>query len=720
MEKVPLDNSSKIKTEASATGNKNVPASDWDEDSLPSGNRFFFWLSTCLIGLFGLILSLISQPLFYPELKLGDIAFHDLKAKQNIQIEDQAATERLRQKVRSSVVPVFKRNETSDQKFSDEINLELSKIKTLQSKTTENKKEPTSTFVPEYFETYIAEAVPPAQFDNYAKQLISRAKTANKALPRFAVEDNNFWLSSVEEFLPENWSDNLKKQSGLLICRLLHPNLIIDEDSTIKKIDQLNEAVQPIIRNIKHGDIMLRRGETVDTTNIQLLQEAGIKGQIHWHLIFILILSLVASTALFAVYLYTYKRQLLFSTTSLGLIFTTSIIAISLAFPLSKNFQYFIPLPALTLVLTIFFGRIVACFVTIPLFVLLTIEGTISITNVIALSAACFAVIVSYSKQRHNLVTTGMIIGFAQAIGFLAALTFEQSMPGIAALGKNVLLEFSGGIVSAIISIGSLPFLEHLFGLVTPFRLAELTDADQPLLRKLQEQAPGTYQHSLAVANLAEAGARAIKADAGLVRAGALYHDIGKAADAKYFIENQLGEKNPHDDLTPEQSRDKVLNHVTNGLAIAKKYRLPKAIKEFIPMHQGTSLMAYFYHKACVRDGIDNVDPNFYRYPGPKPHSKETAIVMLADVCQAVTHSMDNPSQEEVEQALGSVLENRWQDGQLNQSTLNYKELQLVKSAFVKVWRELHHFRPKYPTTTTGHMPVPPHLVPPHNSGSTK
>ncbi|MGH9552133.1 MAG: HDIG domain-containing metalloprotein, partial [Terriglobales bacterium] len=264
----------------------------------------------------------------------------------------------------------------------------------------------------------------------------------------------------------------------------------------------------------------------------------------------------------------------------------------------------------------------------------------------------------------------------------------------------------------------TLPFLENIFGLVTPFRLAELTDADQPLLRRLEEQAPGTYQHSLAVANLAEAGARAIGADVILVRAGSYYHDVGKSVRPRYFIENQLGATNPHDSMSPEESRSRVLAHVTDGLTLAQQYSLPKAVQDFIPMHQGTSLMAYFYHKACLRDGADHVDPLFYRYPGPKPQSKETSIVMLADVSEAVTHSMKDPTEEEVEQAMDKVFQNRWDDGQFSESGLSHNELHRVKKAFVRVWRTLHHDRLKYPSTTTGRMPVPPSDMPSSGTGS--
>jgi hypothetical protein len=391
--------------------------------------------------------------------------------------------------------------------------------------------------------------------------------------------------------------------------------------------------------------------------------------------------------------------------------YTVSVVVFAMSALWGKSYPQIVPLPAAALILTIFLGQRVAAAVTVTVAIFLGVDGLIDMSNLVALATAAGAAIGFYSKKRHALMSTGLIMALAQGLGFVTA-SLMQGITSPTILVKGLSYDFVGGIILAIVSIGSLPFLESIFGMLTPFRLAELTDADQPLLRKLEENAPGTYQHSLAVANLAEAGARDIGADVNLVRAGAFYHDVGKMVRPKYFIENQLGDKNPHDSMSPEDSRARVLAHVTDGIALAQEYGLPKAVQDFIPMHQGTSLMAYFYHKACLRDGTDKVDPEFYRYPGPKPQSKETSIVMLADVSEAVTHSMKDPSQEEVEEAMTKVFQNRWDDGQFNESTLTYTELQKVKKAFVHVWRTLHHERLKYPSTTTGRMAVPPEAVP--------
>jgi putative nucleotidyltransferase with HDIG domain len=413
-----------------------------------------------------------------------------------------------------------------------------------------------------------------------------------------------------------------------------------------------------------------------------------------------------------ALFLYTYEPEHFFSVSSIGLMFTVAVVACAMASIIGKTYPQFVPIPAAALILTIFFGPRVAIVWTVPMIMLIAVDRLVDMRNIFAHCLASAAAIWTYSRQRNAVISTGLAVAAGQVAGDLTVSAFNMSITSWHMLGRQAGIDFLGGISSSILAIGSLPYLENIFGLITPYRLAELTDANQPLLRRLEENAPGTYQHSLAVANLAEAGAKAISADPNMVRAGALYHDIGKMVRPKFFIENQLGATNPHDSMTPEESRARVLAHVTDGIALAQKYALPKAIQDFIPMHQGTTLMAYFYHKACLRDGVEKVDANFYRYPGPKPDTKETAIVMLADVSEAVTHSMQNPTNEEVEIALDKVFQNRWDDGQLADSNLTYEEMQKVRAGFCRVWRTLHHERLKYPATTTGKMPIAPDVVP--------
>lgn len=737
--------------------NEQAIAHEPHHDLFPSERSFFNWLTVCAIGFASLVFALSAHHIYNNQFHVGDIADHDLLATHASLIVDEAATRKARDDARRAVMPIFKANKNEDQKTQQEISDLLNAINKIHTAGLHSLPPKTIEFLPEYqallnepdstfpeharsaahrfntseaeltaqrsvlknliaadntiqpFLVTVALAVPEADVIRYKTTVQNAGARILRTLHRLPEEPSS-WTETAMEFLPENWSQPLKLATAQLICSRLRPNMEVDMEATESKAAANAAAVKPIMKQITVGELIAKKNSPITPETAELLQVMGISENNRWPFVLGLGLSLAAAVSLVALFLFALEQKHLFSTASVGMMYTVSVIVFALSAILGKSYPQIVPLPAAALILTIFLGQRVAAAVTVTLAIFLGVDGLIDISNLVALGTAAGAAIGFYSKKRHALMSTGLIMALAQGLGFVMA-SVAQSNTSPTFLVKGLTYDFFGGIILAIVSIGSLPFLESIFGMLTPFRLAELTDADQPLLRKLEENAPGTYQHSLAVANLAEAGARDIGADVNLVRAGAFYHDVGKMVRPKYFIENQLGDKNPHDSMSPEDSRERVLAHVTDGLALAQEYGLPKAVQDFIPMHQGTSLMAYFYHKACLRDGAENVDADFYRYPGPKPQSKETSIVMLADVSEAVTHSMKNPSQEEVEEAMTKVFQNRWDDGQFNESTLTYAELQKVKKAFVHVWRTLHHERLKYPSTTTGRMAVPPDAV---------
>ncbi len=244
-----------------------------------------------------------------------------------------------------------------------------------------------------------------------------------------------------------------------------------------------------------------------------------------------------------------------------------------------------------------------------------------------------------------------------------------------------------------------MPILESIFGLLTKARLLELADQEKPLLRRLSIEAPGTFEHTLLLCGLAEEATRMIGGDVDLIKTGALYHDIGKLHAPNWFIENQNGLKNPHDELdNPLESAKILQDHVDKGLQIARKYRLPKPIADFIPEHQGTLKMGYFLFKAKERDS--NVLEKNFKYSGPIPQSKETAILMLADGCEAALRAMNiNASDKEALMIISNLINSRLIDGQLSDSNLSKGEIYLIKISFLNVWKRIRHRRIQYPTT---------------------
>ncbi len=258
-------------------------------------------------------------------------------------------------------------------------------------------------------------------------------------------------------------------------------------------------------------------------------------------------------------------------------------------------------------------------------------------------------------------------------------------------------------IISAMLMVTILiiPILENTFGLLTRARLMELADQERPLLRRLSREAPGTFEHTLTILSLAEEGARVIGADVDLIRTGSLYHDVGKLHAPNWFIENQQDGINPHEEIkNPYKSADILQAHVDEGLKLARRYRLPSPIADFIPEHQGTLKMGYFLHKA--RESDPSASEKRFRYKGPIPHSKETGILMLADGCEAALRSLDaSSSDSDACQTVRKIIQSRQLDGQLKESSLTRAEIEIILRAFVSVWRRMRHRRLKYPSFNT-------------------
>ncbi len=269
-------------------------------------------------------------------------------------------------------------------------------------------------------------------------------------------------------------------------------------------------------------------------------------------------------------------------------------------------------------------------------------------------------------------------------------------------MNMGMLQEFAYATINAfgspLLALGMLIGIEYVFRVTTELTLLELSDLNRPLLKRLSLTAPGTYHHSLLVGSLAEAAAEAIQANPLLVRAGAYYHDIGKMVRREYFVENQPGSFNIHSTLDPEESAKFLRQHVLDGLRIADKYHLPEAVKAFVREHHGTSLMVYFYNKALEKRNGKEIDEAMFRYPGPKPQSRETGILMMADASEAATRSLDDPTPERIEESVRKIIINKYMDKELDECPLTLHEIHKIIEAFVPILEGMHHHRIKYPT----------------------
>ncbi|MFM6194898.1 MAG: HD family phosphohydrolase, partial [Planktothrix sp.] len=364
-----------------------------------------------------------------------------------------------------------------------------------------------------------------------------------------------------------------------------------------------------------------------------------------------------------------------------------------------------INLPAVGLLVGSFYGSTVGVTVVGLLSILLPIGMEIDSVHLVAsvVGGLVGSLLAGQSRCREELALLGLGVGAAQGAVYLILNLMASATAGSIwyVLLKVVGLQVLEGIAWSIVALGLSPYLEHLFDLITPIRLAELANPNRPLLKRLATEAPGTFQHTMFVASLAEAAAQALGCNVELVRTGTLYHDIGKMHDPLGFIENQMGGANKHDEINdPWESTRIIKKHVSEGLVMAKKYRLPKAIQAFIPEHQGNMQIAYFYYQA-QQQAKENpklqVKEKDFRYDGPIPQSRETGIVMLADSCEAALRSLKDATHEEALNMVNKILKARWQDNQLIDSGLTREEMGKIAEVFVRVWEQVNHKRIAYP-----------------------
>jgi cyclic-di-AMP phosphodiesterase PgpH len=308
-------------------------------------------------------------------------------------------------------------------------------------------------------------------------------------------------------------------------------------------------------------------------------------------------------------------------------------------------------------------------------------------------SCSCSILLVSKARKRAQVIQAGILSGILQLAGLILLehlrIHYPQRYPVI----------LINGLLSGVITLGVMPFFEYALQRVTDISLLELADFNHPILQRLVLEAPGTYHHSLVVGNLADSACSAVGANGLLARIGAYYHDIGKLQKPEYFIENQDIKKNVHDVLAPTMSKLIIMNHIKEGLELAKKYSLSPVLWDFIQQHHGNSLVYYFYRRALLEGKEENqeVSEEGFRYPGPKPNTKETAIVLLADSVEAATRSLKDPSPDKIEETVRKVINNKFIDGQLDECELTLKDIEKISSVFTKILSGIYHSRVSYP-----------------------
>lgn len=364
---------------------------------------------------------------------------------------------------------------------------------------------------------------------------------------------------------------------------------------------------------------------------------------------------------------------------------------------------YFFPVAAVSMLAVLLYRDLelsLVFSVALSIFTGLLYGGNLLLTAVLLLGAVLSSLIVWQARRRSKIVVAGFYLGLAQAICVFTF--FYQAHSNSVPLLRFCAVPFFNGLISAFLVAELLPVFESLFKVVTNISLLELADFNHPLLKRLVLEAPGTYHHSLMVGNLAEIACEVVGANALLARVGAYYHDIGKLEKPEYFSENQDQYSSKHDQLRASMSKLVIMDHVKAGVELARKSRINNAIIDFITQHHGTSLVYYFYRRALESTEAEEVQEEVYRYPGPKPQSKETAVVLLADSVEAACRALDSPTPERVSDIVHRIINNKFIDGQLDSCDLTLRDLEKISTTFIHILGGIYHSRVDYPEPEEG------------------
>ncbi|MBI4789875.1 MAG: HDIG domain-containing protein [Chloroflexi bacterium] len=488
------------------------------------------------------------------------------------------------------------------------------------------------------------------------------------------------------------------------------PNTFFNAQRTNELRSQAGARVTTIYRTIEKGEAIVREGEVITPLAIEALEELGILRPRA-------VTEDYAGPALLAVLLvllllaYLVRlRPALFARTRVLLLLVFLIVLFAIGAKLAVTdpmvLLYLYPVSASVMLLAVLVDSIVAlgAALVLSLTVGFLAHNSLEITIYALVGSAIAALNLGRIERLPAILWTGVYIALANAaVVVIFRVLAHDAAPVMWA--QQILAAIANGAVAGLIAIGSLFVLGKLFGITTSLELVDLARPTHPLLQKLLRDAPGTYHHSLVVSQLAEHAAQEVGADPLLVRVAAYYHDVGKTREPQMFIENQLEGVNIHDTLEPEQSATIVIDHVNRGLALAKQHRLPRRISDFIPQHHGTTLAAYFHRKAVQANAATPTDEKLYRYPGPKPQSREAGILMLADGVEATTRAEHPATPEGIRKVIDRIVGERLRDGQLDECDLTLRDIQRIKDAFFDVLQGLYHARVKYPE------PPPPRLM---------
>ncbi len=652
-----------------------------------------------------------SQNFFFQNIIENGISKRDIIAQKTLIVEDVKRTEQHRKEVAQKVEPVLAPAEDDFIKTN---------LQTLQSSVMQIRKKDVEISIKkeelgilfdlsddskrDFIINFLLKAD-----DNILHEVFDKSNLTLTNILHEGITEKDYEKDNIDQIILNNMVSNVSKRQVSVIKAMLEqvivPNLVVDEFATEIARKNAQNSVKPYEVVFQKGDKILFNGEPVTRLKRDALRQAGYNVyELNWQGLVAIYIIVFIGTVLFLSYMKYFEKDFMqprYLAISAFLSFLIAVIGVIIPTGFSP---YVIPIPAFLILMSIFTKPRIAFVAAVILLSVMSIGYQYNIQYLVAflLLSILSAIAVSQIRyaERVDVIKTGFYIGIAGLIIVLSIYILEKCLIEVdnVLLLKNCIFILLNGIFSAIIASGLMPLFESAFKIITPYGLAELGDHNQKLLKRLQMDAPGTYHHSLMVSNLCEAAAEAIGADPILARVGALYHDIGKLKRPLFFVENQsyFLIENPHNKFTPRISKMIITAHPKDGLEIAKEYHLPQVVQNFIIQHHGEGLASYFYNQAVKEEGVENVKEEQFRYPGPKPNTKETAILMIADAVESAVRSLKNPTPEEIEGMINKIIVERLNDGQLSDSPLTLKDIKTIASTFSRILRGMQHNRIKY------------------------
>lgn len=667
-------------------------------------NGFCFVLFTLLMAI-----TISSQNYFFQKVIENGISKKDIVAQKDIVVIDTKKTEQHRKEVAQNVEPIITQAE-DEFVTTNLLTLKNSVLKIRQKDASdETKKDELKILFDESGKQGLIDYLLKSS-DSDLISLFEKSQVTLSAVLNKGISSNDFENNKVESIIRKHIPNSVPRYQSNLIVGILNqviaPNLVVDEFATEIAKKNAQNSVKPYEVVFKKGQKIVFEGEPVTKLKRDALRAAGYNVlEVNWGGILGIYLLIAFFTFVFLQYEKNFEKQY-YNSKYMTIMGTFTLILGLISAVLPTGFSpAIIPIPAYTILLSIFTtprnaffaSTIVLAIIAIGMHWNIEIIAAFMLLNTVVMTAVSR---LKFSKRSDLLIISAKITlaGLLIVGGIYFLEKYMMDIENALILKDMGYIVINCFVISGVFILGILPIIENTFKILTPYGLAELADHNQELLKRLMQEAPGTFNHSLTVSHMCESAAEAIGANPVLARVGAMYHDIGKLQRPMFFVENQsfYGIENPHNSCAPSFSKMLITAHPKDGVELAKDYHIPQIIHNFIMQHHGTSLVSYFYNEAIKEKGADNVKEEQFRYPGPKPNMKETAILMIADAVESAVRAAKNPTNEEIDNIIDKIITERINDGQLSDAPLTFKDISLIGQTFSRMLRGMHHKRIKY------------------------